>query len=75
MEQPSSVSQPVEQLLRIQGVSAATTLSKSCINLWVAQGKFPRPVALSSTVKVWRASQIQAWMDEKASGKEYVHGC
>ena len=75
MDQPSGHPQSVEQLLRIQGVSAATTLSKSCINLWVAQGKFPRPLALSSTVKVWRASDIQAWLDQRVGDMGCSHVC
>ncbi|MBU3588028.1 AlpA family phage regulatory protein [Polynucleobacter sp. 31A-FELB] len=50
-----------EQLLRIDEVAALTTLSKSCINLWVAQGRFPRPSSLSKTLKVWRLRDIRAW--------------
>ncbi len=73
MNQTSSPPQSVEQLLRIQGVSAVTTLSKSCINLWVAQGKFPRPLTLSTTVKVWRASDIQSWLEEKVDDMEVEH--
>ena len=53
----------VDQLLRIQDVVALTTLSKSCINLWVAQNRFPQPTALSTTLKVWRASDINNWID------------
>ena len=53
----------VDQLLRIQDVAALTTLSKSCINLWVAQDRFPKPTALSATIKVWRASEISDWID------------
>jgi prophage regulatory protein len=56
-------SRPVDQLLRIQDVVAMTTLSKSCINLWVAQGRFPKPLAISATVKVWRLSQIIDWLN------------
>jgi predicted DNA-binding transcriptional regulator AlpA len=75
MDQVIIPTKPVEQLLRIQGVSAATTLSKSCISLWVAQGKFPPPRSLSSTIKVWRASDIQGWLDEKFGDEEAGHGC
>jgi predicted DNA-binding transcriptional regulator AlpA len=57
--------QSASQLLRIQEVTALTTLSKSCINLWVAQERFPRPLALSSTLKVWRAADISAWIEGK----------
>lgn len=53
------------QLLRINDVVALTTLSKSCVNLWVAQGRFPKPIALSSTLKVWRFSDLSDWIDEQ----------
>ncbi len=53
------------QLLRIDEVVALTTLSRSCLHLWIARGRFPKPAALSSTVKVWRASDISAWIDEQ----------
>ena len=59
--QPQSPSS--DQLLRIHDVVALTTLSKSCINLWVAQERFPKPIALSSTVKVWRATDISFWIE------------
>ena len=51
-----------DQLLRISDVVALTTLSKSCINLWVSQGKFIKPISLSSTVKVWRRKDISDWV-------------
>ena len=51
-----------DQLLRIDAASQLTTLSKSCINLWVAQGKFPKPATLSKTVKVWRLGELRSWM-------------
>ena len=50
------------QLLRIRDVSKLTTLSKSCIQLWVAQGRFPKPLTISATVKVWRLSQVKDWL-------------
>lgn len=50
------------QLLRIQEVSTLTSLAKSTINLWVAQGKFPKPVLLSPTVKVWTKQQLQEYI-------------
>ena len=63
MDTQPKTSRPVDQLLRIQDVVAMTTLSKSCINLWVAQNRFPQPTALSATLKVWRSSDINSWMD------------
>lgn len=53
------------QLLRINDVVALTTLSKSCVNLWVAQGRFPKPITLSSTLKVWRFSDLSDWIDRQ----------
>jgi len=52
-----------KQLLRIAEVSDFTSLAKSTINLWVAQGKFPKPLALSPTIKVWRLQQLHEWVD------------
>ena len=53
---------PDEQLLRIDDIVKLTTLSKSCINLWVAQGRFPKPAALSPTVRVWQMRDIRSWI-------------
>jgi predicted DNA-binding transcriptional regulator AlpA len=61
---PATVSS-ANQLLRINDVVALTTLSKSCVNLWVAQGRFPKPIALSSTLKVWRSSDLSDWIDRQ----------
>lgn len=63
MDTQSMPPRPVDQLLRIQDVASLTTLSKSCIHLWVAQDRFPKPTALSATIKVWRASEISSWID------------
>lgn len=52
-----------KQLLRIAEVSDFTSLAKSTINLWVAQGKFPKPILLSPTIKVWRLQQLHEWVD------------
>ena len=55
------------QLIRIDEVSALTTLAKSSINLWVAQSKFPRPIILAPTIKVWKLIDITDWIDAKHS--------
>ena len=54
------------QLLRIKEVSSFTSIAKSTINLWVAQGKFPKPLALSPTIKVWRVQQLLDWIDSQS---------
>jgi prophage regulatory protein len=52
------------KLLRLKDVSELTSLGKSTINLWVAQGKFPKPLTLSATIKVWRLKDVVDWIDE-----------
>ena len=52
-----------DQLLRIKQVKEFTSLATSTINLWVAQGKFPKPIPLSPTIKVWKQSVVQEWID------------
>ncbi len=52
-----------KQLLRIDEVSDFTSLAKSTINLWVAQGKFPKPILLSPNIKVWQLHQLHSWID------------
>lgn len=70
METNTKASIPDDQLLRIQDVAALTTLSKSCINLWVAQGRFPKPITLSKTVKLWSMRNIRKWLREQHSSQE-----
>ncbi len=55
----------LNQLSRIKDVSRLTTLGKSTIWLWVSQGKFPKPISLSATIKVWRSKDIQEWLDSQ----------
>jgi prophage regulatory protein len=61
---------PDIQLLRIQDVSKLTSLAKSTINLWVAEGKFPKPIMLSPTIRVWRPKQLKEWIDRQELGIE-----
>ena len=61
------------QLLRIKEVSDFTSIAKSTINLWVAQGKFPKPITLSPTIKVWRLQQLLDWIEKQALVKVEAH--
>lgn len=56
---------PQVTLLRLSEISKLTSLGKSTINLWVAQGKFPAPMLISPTVKVWRLQQLMDWIDQQ----------
>jgi prophage regulatory protein len=53
------------QLIRIDEVSAITTLAKSSINLWVTQSRFPKPIILSPTVKVWKLQDVSDWIESQ----------
>ena len=66
MDQQNSSKNTEAQLLRINDVASLTTLSKSCINLWVSDNKFPEPITLCPTVKVWRFNDIVVWIDEQS---------
>ena len=72
MKPKEAIGQLDDQLLRINDVAKLTTLSKSSINLWIAQGRFPRPITLSKTVKVWTLKSVRAWaiqMEQMNEGK------
>jgi prophage regulatory protein len=51
------------KLLRIREVCDLTSLAKSTIWLWVSQDRFPKPISLSPSIKVWRQSDIDSWVD------------
>ncbi len=53
------------QLLDIEAVSKLTTLGKSTIRLWVTQTKFPKPIELGINKKVWRAKDINTYINSK----------
>jgi len=72
MEKINTSSNSDDQMLRINDVAKLTTLSKSCINLWVAQGRFPKPITLSKTVKLWSMGGIRKWVAELQCTHENV---
>lgn len=41
-------------------------VSEKTIWEWVRQGKFPKPIRMSSNVTVWRMSEVQAWIEEQS---------
>lgn len=60
------------QLIRIEEVSAITTLAKSSINLWVSQSKFPKPITLSATVKVWKLQDVSNWIEAQKEMEDVI---
>jgi predicted DNA-binding transcriptional regulator AlpA len=53
------------QLLNIDSVAQLTTLGKSTIRLWVAEEKFPKPLLLGSSKRVWRLKDINEFIESK----------
>ena len=59
-----------EKLLRRPDVEARVGLSRSTLYAWMAEDKFPKPVALGARLVAWRESEIDAWLaarEEKAA--------
>ncbi len=53
------------QLLNIEDVAKMTTLGKSTIRLWVAEEKFPKPVQLGLSKRVWRLKDVNEYIESK----------
>ena len=56
-----------ERLLRLPEVKNLTGLSKSSIYARIAEGLFPRQIALGSRTVVWLETDIQNWIAERVS--------
>lgn len=41
-------------------------VGKTTLWRWVKEGVFPQPIRLSDGVTVWRLSDVQKWLEEKA---------
>lgn len=52
----------MEKILRLPEVKAATGRSRSSIYQGMADGSFPRSVALGERAIGWRASDIENWL-------------
>jgi len=51
--------------LKRKEVERITGLSRSTIYRLMDQGKFPRPLTVSSMAVRWIESEIQEWLDQK----------
>ena len=61
----SESTKPAIRLLRISEVQARTSLGRSTIYRWSAEGRFPAPVWLSDRLSRWIESEVMEWMDER----------
>jgi len=53
------------KFISLSEVSSKTTLGKSTILVWEAQGKFPRATRLCRTKRVWLASDVNDWIRQQ----------
>ena len=58
---------PATRFLRISEVQARTSLGRSTIYRWSAEGRFPRPVWLSGRVVRWVEAEVEAWLRERTA--------
>ena len=61
------LSTPVKQLLRLQQVLARVPISKSSWWEGCREGRFPQPIKLGPRTTVWRAEEIDAFIDRLGS--------
>jgi prophage regulatory protein len=63
---PNQLTQPPEwQRLRLNSVCAAVGIAKSTLWKYIAEGKFPKPHAIGSRVRVWEAAEVHAWLEAR----------
>lgn len=53
------------KILRLPEIKARTGLSRSTIYLYIAEGRFPKPIALGGRAVGWLDSEIDDWLDQR----------
>lgn len=56
---------PKQRFMKIEEVSAVTTLSETQIYRKMKAGDFPPNISIGANSKVWLESEIQQWMTEQ----------
>ncbi|MDE2982296.1 MAG: AlpA family phage regulatory protein [Gemmatimonadota bacterium] len=58
---PDEGTKPATRFLRISEVQARTSLGRSTIYRWSAEGRFPAPVMLGGRVARWVEAEVDEW--------------
>lgn len=58
---------PATGFVRLPAVAGVCGLAKSTVWKWCAEGRFPKPVKLSSRVSAWPVAQVRAWLADPAA--------
>lgn len=53
------------KIIRLNEVKESTGLGRSSIYLYIAEGRFPKPISLGDRAVGWVDSEIQGWIEEK----------
>lgn len=57
--------EPAIRLLRISEVQARTSLGRSTIYRWSAEGRFPAPIRLAGRVARWIEAEVKEWLQKR----------
>jgi len=58
---------PPIRFVRLREVMARTGLSRSTIYVWVAEGRFPKPVPLGARSVGWIESELEEWLRDRVA--------
>jgi prophage regulatory protein len=69
-EDPASTFHPTPvRLIAAKEVCLRTSLSRASLYRLVAQGVFPKPVALHGVRKAWIESEVSAWLASRIAAR------
>ena len=60
------------QFYRVNDLTKILSVSRASIYNWLNKGTFPKPIKISDSVNVWRASDIQKWVKDK-EGEDIIN--
>ena len=60
------------QFYRVNDLTKILSVSRASIYNWLNKGTFPKPIKISDSVNVWRASDIQKWVNDK-EGEDIIN--
>lgn len=49
--------------------SGLLPVSEKTIWSWIRDGKFPKPIHLSTGIRVWKVEEVNVWIDNKTTSK------
>jgi prophage regulatory protein len=60
---------PATGYSRLSQILPFLPIAKSTVQKWVNEGRFPKPIKLSSTVTCWKNEDVHAWLNSLATGQ------